>query len=94
MMCGFASSCGTAIHKASVATDTIANSLVTAANVNHQSFVAKVISLQEREQVAHLIEQAIEANDVLMAQFADAKAIHFQIGQISRKVSIGVMKAV
>jgi len=73
-LCAWTSSCGTATHKASVAADSIANSLKTAADLNHTLYTSGQISLEERQQVATLIDQATQANDVLVAQLSASVA--------------------
>ena len=66
--CGWTSSCGTAQHKAVVAADSIASSLHTAADLNHSLYSSGQITLEERQQVAVLIDQSSQANDVLVNQ--------------------------
>jgi hypothetical protein len=73
-LCAWTSSCGTALHKSAVAADSIANSLKTAADLNHSLYATGQISLPERQQVATLIDQATQANDVLVQQLTAAKA--------------------
>ncbi len=79
-LCGWTSSCGTAIHKASVSADSIAASLHTAADLNHSLQATGQISIEERQQVATLIDQATQANDVLVLQLKEAQA---QGGQVT-----------
>jgi hypothetical protein len=73
-LCAWTSSCGTAQHKAAVAADSIANSLKTAADLNHSLAATGQITVAERQQVATLIDQASQANDVLVAQLTTAEA--------------------
>lgn len=73
-LCGWTSSCGTPTHKAAVAADSIANSLKTAADLNHSLYASGQITLDERQQMATLIDQSTQANDVLVAQLSQAVA--------------------
>jgi hypothetical protein len=73
-LCAWTSSCGTALHKSVTAADSIANSLKTAADLNHSLYATGQISIQERQQVATLIDQATQANDLLVQQLTAAEA--------------------
>ncbi len=72
-MCGWVSSCGTALHKACVAADAIATGLHTAADLNHELEAQGQITLEERQQVATLIDQASQANDELVGTLNDIR---------------------
>jgi hypothetical protein len=74
VMCGWTGGCGTDLHKGTVAADSIANSLKTAADLNHSLAVSGQITVAERQQVALLIDQAAQANGVLVAQLKAAEA--------------------
>jgi hypothetical protein len=63
--------CGTAVHKASVASGTIAASLRTAATVNHSNTLE---SAEERTAVANFIAQAAAANDDFVGKLQVATA--------------------
>ncbi len=73
MLCGWAGGCGTDYHKATVAADSIAASLKTAADLNHSLAASGQISVEERQQVAALIIQASLANDALVADLKAAQ---------------------
>jgi hypothetical protein len=73
-LCAWTSSCGTALHKSALAADSIANSLKMAADLDHSLYATGQISLPERQQVATLIDQATQANDVLVQQLTAAEA--------------------
>ncbi len=73
-LCAWTSSCGTSLHKASVAADSIANSLKTAADLNQSLYAQGQISLVERQQVAALIGQTAHANDDLVQQLKTAES--------------------
>jgi hypothetical protein len=74
MLCAWTGGCGTDLHKAAVATDSIANSLKTAADLNHSLYATGQIDLAERQQVATLIDQVTQANDAVVAQLIQAEA--------------------
>lgn len=74
VMCGWTGSCGTPLHKSAVAADAIASSLKTAADLNRSLFESGQITLGERQQIAELIVQTTQANDVLVAQLTAAEA--------------------
>ncbi len=63
--------CGTAVHKATVASGTIAASLRTAATINHSNTQE---SEDERKAVANFIAQAAAANDDFVDQLKTAVA--------------------
>jgi len=71
---GAAGGCGSDLHKASVAADTIANSLVTVENVNHQVAADGLESTAERAAIAQYVDQVTQANDAFIVQIKAAEA--------------------
>lgn len=63
-----ASGCQSNLTKAATAADSIASSLHTAANVNHDVYASGLETLEERQLVASYIEQAVHANEAFVAE--------------------------
>ena len=74
-----ASGCGSAVHQASVAADSIGVSLATAAVVNHDLAAAGSETIAERELVAGYIDKAARANDAFVATLKQATASGTQL---------------
>lgn len=73
-MMGASGGCGSDLHKAALAADTIANSLNSAAQINHTVYAQGQESEAERIAVATVIDQATQANDAFIAQLQLAQA--------------------
>jgi hypothetical protein len=92
-LCAWTSSCGSSLHKSAVAADSIANSLKTAADLDAQLYASGQISLLERQQMATYIDQATQANDVLIAQLTQAEASGAQPNAASLVAAFGAFSA-
>lgn len=90
---GASGGCGSDLHKASVAADSLANSLNTAAGVNHQLIASGQESAAEGEAVAKYIDAAAKANDTFIAEISSAEQTGAQVNAASLVSAFGTVTA-
>lgn len=83
--------CGSSLHKAAVAADSIGNSLNTAASVNHQLVASGQETVAEGAQVASYIDAAAKANDAFIAQISSAEANGSQVTSATIVTAFGAL---
>lgn len=71
---GASGGCGSDLHKAAVASDSIASSLNTAAQINHTLIVNKELSAEQGSAVAGYIDKFAKDNQLFVSQIEQAEA--------------------
>lgn len=90
---GASGGCGSDLHKASVAADSIANSLNTASGINHQLFASGEETAAENELVAKYLDAAAKANDTFIAEISSAEQSGAQANTASIVSAFSVVSA-